>query len=280
VVVRSPFQTAKAEDIFIEREQASKQIVNGSSSIFQWIAPNLLGAILIIMWQLLIQFHVFATYILPAPVDVFKSFKLNIENGILTEAISATVTESIFGFILGTIVAIPLGYVIVRIPLIARLIEPYIAMSQALPAVALAPLLVLWFGYDMLPIVLLCALIVFFPITVSTVLGLRGLDHDILDASELDGAGRWARLWSIEFPLALPSILAGLRAGLTYSVTGAVIGEFVINMQGLGGLLLIARGNFDTPLVFATLVALALLAGLMYGIGRLIERSNSYLEVE
>jgi NitT/TauT family transport system permease protein len=106
----------------------------------------------------------------------------------------------------------------------------------------------------------------------------RTLDREILDAARVDGAGGWAMLRYFELPLALPSILAGMRAGLTLSITGAVVGEFVIGDRGLGGLLTIARGNFNTPLVFATLLTLALLASVFYGIGRLIERRLSYLE--
>jgi NitT/TauT family transport system permease protein len=247
---------------------------------FSWFLPALPGIAVLLFWQVLAQSHILASYVLPAPIDVLKSFRSNVAGGAILDATSNTVTESMLGFLVGISVALPLGYLIAYSRIVANLVEPYLAMSQALPSVALAPLLVLWLGYDLLPIVVLCALIVFFPITVATVLGLRGVDHDVLDASALDGASRWSRLWSIEIPLALPSILAGVRTGLTYSITGAVVGEFVINAQGLGGLLMIARGNFDTPLVFATLFALALLAALMYGIGRLIERAISYLEVE
>ena len=152
------------------------------------------------------------------------------------------------------------------------MLEPYLAASQAVPAVALAPLLVLLLGYGLLPVAALCALIVFFPAAVNTTLGFRTIDRDVLDAARIDGAGRWALLRHIETPLALPSILAGLRASLTLSVTGAVVGEFVLGDQGLGGLLTIARGNFDAPLVFATLIALALMATTLYGLARLIER--------
>ncbi len=152
------------------------------------------------------------------------------------------------------------------------MLEPYLAASQAVPAVALAPLLVLLLGYGLLPVAALCALIVFFPAAVNTTLGFRTIDRDVLDAARIDGAGRWALLRHIEAPLAIPSILAGLRASLTLAVTGAVVGEFVLGDQGLGGLLTIARGNFDAPLVFATLIALALMAITLYGLARLIER--------
>ncbi|HLZ21074.1 MAG TPA: ABC transporter permease [Ktedonobacterales bacterium] len=237
-----------------------------------------LGALVVVAWQLTTSAGAVNAYLLPAPADVLRSFWQSITDGLLWSYAQTTIIESVAGFILGTAVALPMGYAVARSRTLARVLEPYIAASQAMPAVALAPLLVLWFGYGTLPVAVLCALIVFFPTVVTTVLGLRTLDNDVLDAARVDGASRWSMLLHIEAPLALPSVLAGTRASLTYSITGAVVGEFVIGDQGLGGLLNVARGNFDSPLVFATLLMLMLLAAAMYGIGRLAERRLSYLE--
>lgn len=241
--------------------------------------PSLgLGALVLLIWQLVAQSGAVSSYLLPAPADVLRSFWQSITDGLLWSYTQTTLIESVTGFVLGTAVALPLGYAVARSQLFSRLLQPYIAASQAMPAVALAPLLVLWFGYGLPPVAVLCALIVFFPTVVNTTLGLRTLDRDVLDAARVDGASRWTLLRHIEAPLALPSVLAGTRASLTYSITGAVVGEFVIGDQGLGGLLNVARGNFDTPLVFATLLMLMLLAAVMYGVGRLAERRLSYLE--
>jgi NitT/TauT family transport system permease protein len=237
-----------------------------------------LGIAAVAFWQLITASAVVAAFVLPAPVDVLRSFWQSLTDGLLWSYTATTLTESVAGFALGTLIALPLGYAVAKSSILAKMLEPYIAASQALPAVALAPLLVLWIGYGVPPVAILCALIVFFPATITTTLGLRLLDRDVVDAARVEGAGRWALLWHIEAPLALPSVLAGLRASLTYSITGAVVGEFVLGDQGLGGLLNVARGNFDIPLVFATLLMLALLAAVMYGIARLAERWLSYLE--
>jgi NitT/TauT family transport system permease protein len=236
--------------------------------------------VVLLLWQLLSQHQAISAYLLPAPGDVAHALHLAWVDHSLPTAIMTTLGESLGGFMLGALVALPLGYAVAHSRALSWLFEPYIAMSQALPAVALAPLLVLWLGYGTLPIVVLCALIVFFPITVATVLGLRTLDRDVLDAAAVDGANGWASLWYIKAPLALPSILAGVRAGLTYSITGAVVGEFVVNAQGLGGLIMIARGNLDTPLVFAALLVLALLAAALYGTGRLLELLSAPVEAK
>jgi NitT/TauT family transport system permease protein len=189
-----------------------------------------------------------------------------------------TLLESLLGCALGAAVAIPLGYLIAHSRLIAGAAQPYVAGSQALPAVALAPLIALWLGYNLTPVIVLCALIVFFPMVITTVLGMRMLDREILDAARVEGANRWALLRHMEVPLALPSILAGLRTSLTLSITGAIVGEFVVGGKGLGELLVVDQQSLDSAGVFATLVTLALLAAALYGGMRLVERRFSFVE--
>jgi NitT/TauT family transport system permease protein len=238
----------------------------------------LVGLVLLGIWEALTRFNVVADYLLPHPLDVADAFQRSVRNGRMLRYTRTTLTESLAGFALGVVVALPCGYGIARSRLFAGAVQPFLAASQAVPAVALAPILVLWLGYGLESVAALCALIVFFPMVVNTALGIRSLDRDILDAARLDGASWRPMLLHIEAPLALPYVLAGLRTALTLSITGAVVGEFVLGNRGLGGLLLVARGNFDTPLVFATLLMLMLLASAMYGAARLVERRLSYLE--
>jgi NitT/TauT family transport system permease protein len=245
-----------------------------------WLAPAALGALLLLLWEALTRVGGVSPFVLPAPEEVAAAFWGALVDGSLVGNAAATLLESLIGFALGALVALPLGYAVARSRWLAWAIQPYLAASQALPAVALAPLLVIWLGFGLPPTAALCALIVFFPATITTTLGLRGLDGETLDAARVDGANRWTLLRYVELPLALPAILAGLRASLTLSITGAVVGEFVTGGTGLGlgGLLEIAGSRLETALVFATLVALALLAALLYGFARLIERQFSYLE--
>ncbi|HEX8981351.1 MAG TPA: ABC transporter permease [Ktedonobacterales bacterium] len=242
------------------------------------LSPVALGLIGLLVWQFLVQGGAISSYLLPTPAQVAHAFVSALQSGLFAHYGATTLIESLLGFALGAIVALPLGYAIAMSRVLAAALEPYLAASQAIPAVALAPLLALWLPYGTPPVVALCALIVFFPAAVNTTLGFRTLDHEVVDAARLDGAGAWSLLRHIETPLALPTILAGLRTSLTLSITGAVVGEFVMGDQGLGGLLTIARGNFDAPLVFATLFALALLATALYGVARFIEWFLDYLE--
>jgi NitT/TauT family transport system permease protein len=242
------------------------------------LAPVLVGLVALLAWQFVTQRGAVNTYLLPTPAQVAHSFVSAAQNGLFARYGATTLAESLVGFALGAVIALPLGYAIARSRTLAAALEPYLAASQAIPAVALAPLLVLWLPIGLAPIAALCALIVFFPAAVNTTLGFRTLDHEVVDAARLDGAGGLALLRYIETPLALPTILAGLRTSLTLSITGAVVGEFVLSDQGLGGLLIIARGNFDAPLVFATLIALAIMATALYGAARFIEWLLLYLE--
>ena len=243
------------------------------------LAPAIaLALALLIVWKVVTARDAIPQYLLPAPADVLRAFWRSLGDGLLPGYALTTLTESLAGFALGACIAVPLGYGIARSRLVSRALEPYLAASQALPAVAIAPLLVLWLGYDLRPIAVLCALIVFFPAVVTTTYSVRMLDRDVLDAARTDGAGWWPLLRHVELPLALPGILAGLRTSLTLSITGAVVGEFVVGDRGLGGLLNIARGQFNSALVFATLLMLALLATALYLIARLVEWRVSYLE--
>jgi NitT/TauT family transport system permease protein len=242
------------------------------------IAPVALGVVLLAAWQLAVQTGMVSEFLLPFPLDVLRSLWNSLLHDDLLRYAQTTLIESLAGCAFGALVALPLAYIIVHSRLAASAIQPYLAASQALPAIAIAPLIVLWLDYGLSPVIVLCALIVFFPMVITTVLGLRLLDRDVLDAARTEGAGWWSLLWYIEFPLALPGILAGVRASLTLSITGAVVGEFVEGTPGLGELLLIERSYADLAGVFATLLMLALLAALFYGLVRLLERWLSYVE--
>lgn len=263
----------------VEREHGRRSPARGiPQRAARWLPALVLGLLALVLWEALSRSGTVSSFLLPAPGDVAETFARALRSGLLWRYARVTLVESLAGFALGTAVALPTGYAIARSRLLSRALEPYLAASQALPAIALAPLLVIWLGYGLRAVAVLCALIVFFPMVVNTALGLRTLDPEPVDAARVDGADRWSLLWHIELPLALPSILAGMRTGLTLSITGAVVGEFVLGDRGLGGLLIIARGNFDTPLVFATLLMLVVLAAAMYGIARLVERWLSYVE--
>jgi NitT/TauT family transport system permease protein len=229
------------------------------------LLPSLvIGVLIVAAWQIISITDSVSDFLLPSPREVLRAFWRGVETGLFWRYSRTTLQESMAGFGIGALVALPMGYGIARNRLLATAIQPYLAASQAMPAVALAPILTLWFGYGLKPIAVLCALIVFFPMVINTAVGIATVDREIIAAARVDGAGFWPLVRYIEVPLATPVILAGVRTSLTLSITGAIVGEFVLGDRGLGGLLEIARGNFDTPLVFATIVMLMLLAMTLY----------------
>lgn len=146
-----------------------------------------------------------------------------------------------------------------------------------MPAVAVAPLLTIWIGYGLVPIVVLCVMMVVFPVIVSTSVGVRHIDPEVIGAARLDGASRLTLLRYMEMPLAAPSILAGLRTGFTLSVTGAVVGEMIIGGTGLGMQLTSAQTSADVEGMFAAILLLAFSATAIYGLLALVERRANYL---
>jgi NitT/TauT family transport system permease protein len=236
-----------------------------------WAALASLGAALL-GWELLSRLAGLPAFILPAPGQVASRFWGALLDGSLLVHTAVTLGEVLLGLLAGTAAALLLGYGIAKSRLFERMVAPYLVATQAIPVVAIAPLLVIWFGPGMFSKVLVCALIVFFPVLVNTVVGVRAVPpvlHDLMGSLH---ATRAQVLRQLEFPAALPILLGGLRIGATLSVIGAVVGELVGADQGLGFLVNAARGRYDTALVFVAVFTLILLALGLYGLVALLER--------
>ena len=235
------------------------------------VAPALLAAVLLAAWEGAVASGAVDEAFLPRPSAIAARLVEEAGRGVLAGYAATTLIEAIVGTLLAVVVALPLGYFIARVRWVDLAASPYATASQAIPAVAIAPLLVLWVGYGLAPIAILCAIIAFFPMLVTTVLGFRQLPADVIDAARLDGANAAQLLVHIEAPLAAPSMLAGVRAGAALSVTGAIVGEFTMGGRGLGMLLTLYRDANDTVGLFATLVVLAFMAVGLFALLRLVE---------
>jgi NitT/TauT family transport system permease protein len=232
-------------------------------------AVSLLAGLL--LWWALSLLTPGSPTILPGPGVVAARLWDLAASGVLWRHVWTTVSEAGLGFLLAAVTGFALGYPVAKSRLLEALLTPYIAGTQAVPVVAIAPLMVLWFGLDLTPKVITCAVIVFFPILVNTVIGLRSVDRALIEAAQSYGAGRWQLLWYVEAPLALRALLGGVKLGLTLAMTGAVVGEFIAANAGLGYLLTYGRAVFDTPLVFAALITLAVISVAGYALVTLIE---------
>lgn len=236
------------------------------------IAPLTLAVVLLCAWWMTSSLLGVQEWVLPGPPTVAARAVEMLSQQWMWVRIGVTAGEALLGCVAGAAFALPMSYAISHSRVFQSAVEPFLGATQAIPAIALAPLLVLWIGYGLAPIVALCALMVFFPILVSSVLGLRHLDQEVLEAAELDGASGWTMARSIEIPLAMPAILAGLRNGFTLSITGAVVGEMVMGGSGLGAVLTQQRFNLDTAGMFVTIAVLCILAMTVYAAIYRIER--------
>jgi NitT/TauT family transport system permease protein len=238
------------------------------------LAPLLAGAAAIAAWKLLVVVAAYPPFILPPPEQVVARFASAWADGTIAPHALRTLVEVLLGFGLGSIAALVVGYLLARLPRAERVLSPYIVAAQATPILALAPLFALWFGPGLTSKVVICGLIVFFPVAISTMVGIRAVDARLLELARSLRATRRQVVTTLEIPAALPSIFGGLRVGVTLAVVGAIVGEWAGADRGLGLLVNLARGSlFDTPLLFATLLTIALLGVGLYGLVVLTERA-------
>jgi NitT/TauT family transport system permease protein len=236
-----------------------------------WVVISLLLAAL--AWQALTALGNFPAFILPGPALVWERLVEQLSSGSLLRHAWVTLQEVLLGLFLGSSLATMLGYLLSKSRWLERLLAPYLVASQAIPVVAIAPLLVIWFKTGMVSKVLICALTVFFPVLVNTMVGLRAVPANLRDLMKSLQATRMQTLLHLEIPAALPVFLGGLRIGATLSVIGAVVGEFVGSDRGLGFLINVARGQFDTALVFVGVFTLIVMALALYAVVAVAEKT-------
>jgi len=230
-------------------------------------------AVFLVAWKLVTVVGGYPEYILPAPEVVGERAVRAIGSGVLWEHTGVTLLEIILGFAVGAFTALVAGIALGKSVLIERVLSPYIVAAQAVPILALAPLLDIWFGGGLLARVVICALIVFFPIAIATMVGIRSADPLLAEMLRSLGATGAQRTRLLEIPSALPVIFGGLRVGVTLAVIGAVVAEWAGASTGLGVLINIAnQGLFDTPLMFVALATLATIGLAFHGLVVLVEQ--------
>ncbi len=242
--------------------------------LFREIAPVLLAAaVFLIGWKLLVVVANYPAFVLPAPEVVAARLVTAWTSGTMEPHAAATALEVAIGFAVGSSLALGAGYLLARSRVADRLLSPYLVAAQATPILALAPLIALWFGTGLLSKVIICALIVFFPVAVSAMVAVRSVDRQLIEMASSFRASRRQVLTTVEIPGALPVVFGGIRVGATLAVVGAIIAEWAGGEHGLGVLINLARGSlFDTPLLFATLFTIAGLGVGFYLLIVLVER--------
>lgn len=237
----------------------------------RWLVPVSI-IIALAAWEGAVKWGGFPAFILPSPARVWQRFMIALGDGSLLRNMGATLLEVVLGLMAGVLLATFFGYLLGKSRLLERLLSPYLVSIQAIPTVAIAPLLVIWFGPGISSKILICMLTVFFPVLVNTVVGVRAVPENLRDLMRSMHATPLQTLLYLEIPAALPVFLGGLRIGATLSVIGAVVGEFIGADRGLGFLVNVGRGQYDTALVFVAVFSLAAMALGLYGLVLLLEK--------
>ena len=221
--------------------------------------------IFVLVWKAIVVLTGLPPFILPAPETVGQRFVEAWLDGTFWPHFLTTMVEIAIGFVVGTVLALIAGYGLARSDLFARLASPYLVAAQAVPILVLAPLLVVWFGSGLLSKAVICSLIVFFPVAIATMVGIRSVDPRLLELGRSLRATKRQILTTLEIPAALTNIFGGLRVGVTLEVVGAIVGEWAGANTGLAVLINLAKGSlFDIPLMFATVLTLALVGIVLY----------------
>ncbi|GAA0307222.1 ABC-type nitrate/sulfonate/bicarbonate transport system permease component [Gracilibacillus halotolerans] len=234
-----------------------------------WI-PAVFLAFLIVMWEVSTRLFNIESWILPAPSIILQEAVQSWTN--YQHHISSTVVLTLSGFAIGVSIGLLIAVLLHVLPFVRQMVYPVLLLSQNIPIIVLAPLLVIWFGYGTLPKIIIITLVCFFPVTIATLDGFRQTNRELVHYMKMAGASKQQMFTKLELPHALPSIFSGLKISATYSVMGAVISEWLGASKGIGVYMTLASSSFRTDRVFVAILLVILLCFILFGAIILIER--------
>jgi NitT/TauT family transport system permease protein len=253
--------------------RAAARARRARATVRLWAARLIVLGTVLTIWQLG-SGRFLNPFFFSAPIAIVERLIALIASGDLWFHLGVTFQEMAAGFVIGTGAGISVGLLFGSLPFVGRMFDPFILALYSLPKIALAPLLIIWFGIDLAPKIVLSAMIVFFLVFFNTMNGVRNVDRELVDVVRLMGASRRQVLQKVTLPAALASIFVGLRVSLPYALVGAVTGELIASNKGLGSLIQRSAAYFDTPGVFAGLIVLMLITTVLdIGLQRLESRT-------
>jgi len=223
----------------------------------------------LLVWEVGVRLAGVPAYILPPPTQIFADLWKRLPR--LAAASAYTIQPMLLGFLAAVIFGVAIALVIAFSRRLEAIVYPLLVFFQIIPKIAVAPLFIIWFGFGLMPKVLLVFLLSFFPVVVSAITAFRSVDADIMDLARSTGASRLRTFWKVQLPHALPTLFTGFKVAAALSATAAVVAEFVASDQGLGFLLLEYNGALDTSMTFATIIVLSALGLSLYGVVELLE---------
>ncbi len=234
--------------------------------------PAVAGLVLLAAWEYLPVLFRVPVLLIPPPSAVASALWTTYERGLLIENTLITLTEALVGFTIGSLLAVLFAFCITRSRLVERALMPYLVGFQALPKVALAPLIVVWVGIGIESKITIAAIISFFPVLINAIVGFSTVETEKIELMRSLVASRWQEFRIVIFPNSLPFIFAGLNVAIVFSITGALVGEFIGADRGLGNMLMQLNFNMDISGMFAILVVLALLGITLHGLVRFFHK--------
>jgi NitT/TauT family transport system permease protein len=249
---------------------AAPGLATGLRAALKGLVPSiLLFLAVVVIWEAVARLFKLPEFVLPAPSSILKV--LVARQGALSVAAWVTAKEVLYGFVLSSIIGALVAMVIARFAAFGRALYPLVVLFQTVPKIALAPLFILWFGFDLLPKVSLIVVMAFFPVAINMLVGLQSVDPNLVALMRSVGASRNEILWRVQIPNSLPYLMAGLKVAVTLAVIGAIVGEFAGAQAGLGYMIQFASTQMETALVFAALVEVSVLGLLFYYAIEIIE---------
>lgn len=235
---------------------------------FEWrlLLVPLLGVIVWVIWVVVADSGRYPSFVLPHPSAVWSRFAELYESGRMMRHIAVTVREALSGLVVASGLAVVVGYVIARIRIMDYVLTPYLIFLQAVPIIAISPLIIIWFGSGLTSKAVIAGLITWFPMLIATIDGVRRVPLQFRELMQVNVASPWQVLWHLELPAALPALMSGLKVSVTLAVIGAAVGEFVSASEGLGYLVVFGRATSDTPLVIVAVFLLTGLSLLLYSL--------------
>lgn len=249
-----------------------------SESTKAWLSPLLTFLGLLAIWEAVTLAGFVPAYLVPRPSLVAEALWTVYSTGTILPHLIATASEMLAGFVIGSAAALVVAALVSEYRTLERCVYPLIVALQSMPKVALAPLLIVWFGFGLASKIVLVALICFFPIFVNALTGFQAARPELVDLYRAFSAPRWRIFRDVKLPSAAGSIFAGLQVGLVLALLGAVVGEFVAAQEGLGSLIQASSLNFDVPVMFACIITLALIGTLASSAVRWAQRKIVFWE--
>lgn len=249
-----------------------------SERLKNWLSPTLTLIVLLAIWQFVTSTAMVPAYLIPQPRDVATAAWVLFSSGTILPHLATTASEMVLGFVLGSIVALVAAFVVAEYREVERCVYPFVVALQSMPKVALAPLLIVWFGFGLASKVVLVALICFFPVFVNALTGMQAARSELVDLYKAFSAPRWKIFLDVKLPSAAGAIFAGLQVGLVLALLGAVVGEFVAAQQGLGSLIQASSLNFDVPTMFVCIIMLAAMGSAASALVRFAHRRIVFWE--